>query len=86
MYYRIITTAPGSTIETNVLEPDGQGAWTHESATRWAHVDGNRLPAGTVVRIWKRPSRGGYLVQHRRYLVGADGIVRRTDRRCDVTP
>lgn len=78
MDYRIITTAPGTTIETIQHTGDHLDGWTHEAATAWAHTEGGRLPEGTLIAIDRR--RGAALYQpHRRYVV-RDGIARRTDR------
>lgn len=55
--------------------------WTHDSATSCARHHGGNEPAGTVITIWRR--RAGSKapqVQHRAYVTGSDGIVRRTDR------
>lgn len=58
------------------------GEWTHESATTWAHKRGYGMPEGTEITIWRRRTDWTRKaeVRHRRYEVGADGIVRRTDR------
>ncbi len=74
-------TGPAFTDETEV-----PGVWDHATATTWAHVEGCKLPAGTVIVIWRWKTGPGHLprqghgAQHRAYVVGEDGIVRRTDR------
>jgi hypothetical protein len=74
--------------EQDVTQLDN-APWNHASATRWAHVQGAQLPAGTEIRIWRWWRRGhdttGRILwdrgaQHRQYVVGEDGIVRRIDR------
>lgn len=85
MDYRIITTAPVTTIETiqhehlwpaQVTAAGAVAWWTHETSTAWAHTEGKHLPAGTRISIERR--RGvAYYRTHRRYVVGEDGIVRR---------
>lgn len=78
MDYRVITTAPGTTIETIRCLPHNV-LWNHANATNWAHTVGNGLPAGTRIQIDRR--QGGAMYQsHRRYTVSDSGITRRTDR------
>lgn len=67
-------------------ETEVPGPWTHDSAITWARVEGAKLPAGTRIVVWRwldgpnRLPRQGGGAQHRAYVVGDDGIVRRTDR------
>jgi len=58
-----------------------QAGWTHETATRWAHTTfAAEHESGARARIMRRRGPRSRWQQHRRYEVGADGIVRRTDR------
>jgi hypothetical protein len=70
MQYRIITTAPGTTIET--IHGDH---WTHETAIDWARREGRKLPEGTRIAIDRRRGRAMYQ-PHRRYTV-QNGITKR---------
>jgi hypothetical protein len=54
--------------------------WTHENATHWAHTALMKYPPGTRATIERRRKGKVRWKQHRVYLVGDDGIVRRTDR------
>ncbi len=72
-YMVVSTDSTGETIHTRQSAP-----WTHDSATRWAHVEGRNLPEGTTIAIDRRRGQGLYQA-HRRYVV-RDGVTRRTDR------
>jgi len=74
--------------ETQSAEGRGYGAkiWTHATAVEWIRraLYGR---SGSVGEIWRRREGSrGHGQQHRRYEVGADGIVRRTDRQCSTRP
>jgi hypothetical protein len=87
--YAVSTKSPNE-IEKHgperAAEVEVPGDWTSRNATHWARVEGCKLPEGTVIVVWRwrdapgRLPRQGHGEQHRRYLVGDDGIVRRTDR------
>lgn len=78
-----IVHAPATVVhaedERGVLQSVVTHRWTHETATAWCRIAGQGLIDGTVLAIDRR--RGGAMyMPHRRYTVGADGMVRRTDR------
>lgn len=88
-YYRVrIESKYAGNYEVSEPRGDGSGStvtWTHATATAWARTSGRHYPGSRIVieRARKGSDAQGRLhpwLPYRAYVVGDDGIVKRTDR------
>jgi len=83
--YRVVDIGPSGVevlVQPSALHNVPCERWTYATATEYARVKGARLPAGRELVVSRRRARKspGDWMPFRRYLVGDDGIVRRTDQ------
>lgn len=82
--YRVVGRGPGEDaldmeVLPSVIENQPGGRWTHVNAVTYIRTRTERSVAGYTHRILRRRAGSkGPWVEHRAYVMGTDGIVRRT--------